>query len=124
MNKILLVDDSGTMRKILMRVLRQAEIDCDGFLEASNGAEGLEFLNSEPGVSLVLCDFNMPVMNGLEFVKSVRAIEARKTLPIVMVTTEGGAEMVKNAMDAGASGYVTKPFTPESIKTALVALGK
>lgn len=124
MSKILIVDDSATMRKILMRVIRQAGVDTEGFLEASNGQEGLERLAADGTIDLVLSDVNMPVMNGVDFVKAVRALAVRATLPIVMVTTEGGEAMVKTAMDAGASGYVTKPFTPESIKSALVGLGK
>lgn len=124
MSKILIVDDSATMRKILMRVIRQAGVDCEGFLEASNGQEGLERLNGDASVELVLSDVNMPVMNGIDFVKAVRAQPARNQVPILMVTTEGSEAMLKTAMDAGASGYVTKPFTPESIKSALVGLGK
>lgn len=124
MSKILIVDDSATMRKILMRVIRQAGVDTEGFLEASNGQEGLERLAADGTIDLVLSDVNMPVMNGVDFVKAVRALGAKATVPIVMVTTEGGEAMVKTAMEAGASGYVTKPFTPESIKSALVGLGK
>jgi two-component system chemotaxis response regulator CheY len=124
MSKILIVDDSATMRKILMRVIRQAGVDCDGFVEASNGAEGLERLGAEAGVALVLSDINMPVMNGVDFVKAIRSQPSREKLTILMVTTEGSETMVKTAMDAGASGYVTKPFTPESIKSALVGLGR
>ena len=124
MSKILIVDDSATMRKILMRVIRQAGVDTEGFLEASNGQEGLERLASDGTIDLILSDINMPVMNGVDFVKAVRALADKAKLPIVMVTTEGGEAMVKTAMDSGASGYVTKPFTPESIKSALVGLGK
>jgi two-component system chemotaxis response regulator CheY len=124
MSKILIVDDSATMRKILMRVIRQAGVETEGFLEAANGQEGLERLAADGTVDLVLSDVNMPVMNGVDFVKAVRALAAKASVPIVMVTTEGGEAMVKTAMEAGASGYVTKPFTPESIKSALVGLGK
>lgn len=124
MSKILIVDDSATMRKILMRVIRQAGIDCEGFLEAGNGAEGIERLNADPDIKLILSDVNMPVMSGIEFVKAIRTQPAKNGVPIIMVTTEGGEAMVKTAMDAGASGYVTKPFTPESIQAALGALAK
>ncbi|MSR63054.1 MAG: response regulator [Planctomycetes bacterium] len=124
MSKILIVDDSATMRKILMRVIRQAGIACEGFMEASNGSEGLERLNAEAGVQLVLSDINMPVMNGIDFVKAVRAQPDRGNITILMVTTEGSEAMVKTAMEAGASGYVTKPFTPETIRAALEGIGK
>jgi two-component system, chemotaxis family, chemotaxis protein CheY len=124
MNKILIVDDSATMRKILMRAIRQAGVECDAFFEAANGAEGLERLNAEASIDVVLSDVNMPVMNGIDFVKAVRAQAQKNTVPILMVTTEGGEAMLKTAMEAGASGYVTKPFTPETLKSALNALGK
>jgi len=124
MSKILIVDDSATMRKILMRVIRQAGVETEGFLEAGNGQEGLERLAADGTIDLILSDVNMPVMNGVDFVKSVRALASKPGIPIVMVTTEGGEAMVKTAMEAGASGYVTKPFTPESLKSALVGLGK
>ena len=122
MSKILIVDDSATMRKILMRVIRQAGVDCEGFVEASNGVEGLERLTAEASVDLVLSDVNMQVMNGIDFVKAIRSQPTREKLPILMVTTEGGETMVKTALEAGASGYVTKPFTPETIKSALIGV--
>lgn len=122
MSKILIVDDSATMRKILMRSLRQAGIDCEAFLEAANGAEGLAQLNADAAIDVVLSDVNMPVMNGLDFVKAVRARAERSSVPILMVTTEGSDASVKSALDAGASGYLTKPFTPESLKTAFDGL--
>ena len=124
MKKILIVDDSATMRKILMRVVRQAGVEAEGFLEAANGAEGLERLSADGTIDLILSDVNMPVMNGVDFVRAVRALAARVSVPIVMVTTEGGEAMVESALEAGASGYVTKPFTPESLRAALVGLGK
>lgn len=124
MSKILIVDDSMTMRRILMRSIRQAGVECEGFLEASNGAEGLERLAADADVQLVLADVNMPVMNGIDFVKAARSQPTKYTMPILMVTSEGGDAMVKTAMEAGASGCVTKPFTPEALKSALDRLGK
>ena len=119
MKKLLIVDDSSTMRKIIMRVLRQSEIAVEKIIEASNGVEGLEQLASNPDVQLVLSDINMPEMNGLEFVKAVRGSHGKEDLPMVMITTEGGEAMVNEAMSNGANAYVTKPFTPESIRDAL-----
>lgn len=121
MNKVLIVDDSATMRKIITRVLRQAEIPCSTVLEAGNGIEGLAKLQSDPDIELILSDINMPEMNGVDFVKAVRVTYAKEKLPMIMVTTEGGEAMMKNALDLGANGYVTKPFTPESIRRALEA---
>ena len=119
MNKILIVDDSATMRKIIMRVLRQADFKADTVLEASNGVEGLERLVSDPDIQLILSDINMPEMNGIDFVKAVRTKHDAGSMPMVMITTEGGETMVQNALDCGANGYVTKPFTPESIRAEL-----
>lgn len=108
---ILLVDDSGVMRKLVSKALRQAGLDINGTSEAANGQEGLEALSAGP-VDLVLCDWNMPVMDGLTFVT-----EARKSseVPIIMLTTESGEDKMTAAVDAGANGYITKPFTPEKL---------
>lgn len=119
MNKILIVDDSATMRKIIMRVLRQADFKADTILEAGNGVEGLERLVSDPDIQLILSDINMPEMNGIDFVKAVRTKHDAGAMPMLMITTEGGEAMVQNALDSGANGYVTKPFTPESIRAEL-----
>ncbi|MBM3986652.1 MAG: response regulator [Planctomycetes bacterium] len=121
MNKVLIVDDSATMRKIITRVLRQAEIPCASVVEAGNGVEGMARLQSDPDIDLILSDINMPEMNGVDFVKAVRATRAKEALPMIMVTTEGGEAMMNNALALGANGYVTKPFTPESIRAALEA---
>jgi len=117
MNKLMIVDDSSTMRKIIMRVLRQADIACDSIVEAGNGVEALEALTSNPDVELILSDVNMPEMNGIDLVKNVR--DQGKSIPIIMITTEGGDSMREKAMDNGANGYVCKPFTPETIRSAL-----
>jgi len=119
MRKVLIVDDSATMRKILMRSLRQAEIKLEEILEAGNGIEALAQIASNPEIELILSDINMPEMGGIDLVKNVRATKNADQLPILMVTTEGGSGMVAAAMDSGANGYVTKPFTPEALKDAI-----
>ncbi|MBK7641983.1 MAG: response regulator [Planctomycetes bacterium] len=119
MNKVLIVDDSSTMRKIIMRVLRQAEIAVDNVIEAGNGVEGLAALGANPDIGLILSDVNMPEMNGIDFVKAIRSSHTKEQLPVIMVTTEGGGAMVNTAMELGANGYVCKPFTPDSIRSAL-----
>ena len=119
MNKLMIVDDSSTMRKIIKRVLRQAEIAVDNILEAGNGVEALEQLTANPDIALILSDVNMPEMNGIDLVKKVREAHQKDNLPVIMVTTEGGQAMVDSAMESGANGYVTKPFTPDSIRNAL-----
>lgn len=119
MNKILIVDDSATMRKIIMRVLRQAGFKIENFVEAANGVEGLSTLVANPDVALVLSDINMPQMDGIAFVKAVRTKHDKKALPMIMISTESGNAMVQNAIDSGANGYVAKPFTPDRIREAL-----
>lgn len=119
MQKLLIVDDSATMRKIIMRVLRQAQIPVDEILEAGNGKEGLQRLVANPDIQMVLSDINMPEMNGIEFVKAVRTRKSKDELPMIMITTEGGDQMIETAIGEGANGYVTKPFTPDSIRSAL-----
>ena len=109
--KILLVDDSPVMRKMVSRSLRQAGLDIDEVLEAGNGKEALTVLQAN-APDVVICDWNMPEMNGLEFVQ-----EARKTYqtPIIMLTTEGTEDRINQAISAGANAYVTKPFTPDKL---------
>ena len=113
--KVLVVDDSGVMRKMITRSLRQTGLDLSVTDEAENGVQGLSVLGSKE-IDLVLCDWNMPEMNGLEFIKEAR--KAYKT-PIVMLTTESSREKVMEAMEAGADGYVTKPFTPDKLTEKL-----
>ena len=119
MTGILIVDDSATMRKIIMRALRQAGVDIDTVHQAANGAEALEQLGSNPDVGLVLCDVNMPEMSGIELVRKIRENHKSEALPIIMITTEGGDAMRKEAIEEGANGYVSKPFTPETILSTL-----
>ncbi len=118
--RILIVDDSKVMRTIVARSLRQAGLDVKERMEAGNGQEGLEALRKQPA-DLILCDWNMPVMDGLTFVKSVRAEPSPKikSIPIIMVTTEGGEDRIGAAMKAGANGHVKKPFTPAAMKEVL-----
>lgn len=115
---ILIVDDSAAIRKILQRVLRQAEVPLGEVFEAGDGVEALEVLKNKP-VGLVLSDINMPNMDGLELLSKMRAQHAWDKVPIVMVSTEGTQAKVLEAVERGASGYVRKPFTAEQIKEKL-----
>jgi len=112
---ILIVDDSSVMRKIVERSLRQAGLAIAQVLEAGNGAEALAAVQQNR-VHLILCDINMPVMDGLEFVKQLPRVENAKGVPVVMITTEGSEGHVVQALSAGARGYIRKPFTPEQVK--------
>jgi two-component system, chemotaxis family, chemotaxis protein CheY len=123
MNSIraLIVDDSSVMRKIVERSLRQAGIDLKQVLEAGNGAEALTILQDN-SVDLILCDINMPVMDGLEFVKQLSGVDNAKGVPIVMITTEGSESHVLQALSCGAQGYIRKPFTPDQVREHVIPL--
>jgi two-component system, chemotaxis family, chemotaxis protein CheY len=119
--RALIVDDSSVMRKIIERSLRQAGLGFTAVLEAGNGAEALTLLAGNR-VELILCDINMPVMNGIEFVKQLSAVENARGVPIVMITTEGSESQVVQALSAGARGYIRKPFTAEQLKEQVLPL--
>jgi len=119
--RTLIVDDSSVMRKIVERALRQAGLNLQAVHEASSGAEGLDVLKAQP-VDLILSDINMPVMDGLEFVRQIRAQNLAPGVPVVMITTESSEEHVKQAIQAGARGYIRKPFTAEQVKERVLPL--
>lgn len=119
--KTLIVDDSSVMRKIVERSLRQAGLGIDQVFEAGNGAEALAAVQANK-VDLILCDINMPVMDGLEFVKQLPKIEQAKGVPVVMITTEGSEGHVVQALSAGAAGYIRKPFTADQVKEHVLPL--
>lgn len=113
--KILLVDDSGTMRKIQRNVL-----DSMGYkdvVEAEDGEQAIfRMKENNFQIDLILCDWNMPKMDGITLVRKLSAVPNLARIPILMVTTEGEKEKVVEALKAGAKGYVVKPFTPDQLK--------
>lgn len=117
----LIVDDSSVMRKIVERSLRQAGVDSLIVLEAGSGVEGLEVLKARK-VDLILSDINMPAMDGLEFVRQLRKQRLAEGVPVVMITTESSEEHVKQAIEAGAIGYIRKPFTADQVKQKVLSL--
>jgi two-component system chemotaxis response regulator CheY len=119
--RALIVDDSSVMRKIVERSLRQAGLDTLLVLEAGTGLEGLEALRAER-VDLILTDINMPSMDGLEFVRQIKAQNLAPGVPVIMITTESSEEHVKEAIHAGARGYIRKPFTAEQVKERVLPL--
>jgi two-component system chemotaxis response regulator CheY len=119
--RVLIVDDSSVMRKIVGRSLRQAGLELQEVLEASNGSEALTMAREHP-LDLILSDINMPMMDGLEFVRQLRASEGDQHVPVVMITTEAGEDRVVQAVSNGASGYIRKPFTPDQIKERVIPL--
>jgi two-component system chemotaxis response regulator CheY len=115
------VDDSAAIRKILQRVLGQAEIPVGTVYEAGDGTAALEILKTQQ-VGLVLSDINMPNMDGLQLLSQIKANDQWRKLPVIMITTEGAAAKVQEAVALGATGYVRKPFTAEQIKEKLTGL--
>lgn len=118
---VLIVDDSAAIRKILQRVLRQADVPVGEVYEAGDGLEALEALKGKH-VDLVFADINMPNMDGLQLLGKIKSEEAWKKLPVVMVTTEGGQTKVMAAVELGAAGYVRKPFTADQIRQTLAGI--
>jgi two-component system chemotaxis response regulator CheY len=119
--RALIVDDSSVMRKIVERALRQAGIGTLVVHEASSGTEGLEVLRSA-SVDVILSDINMPAMDGLEFVRQIQAQKLAPGVPVIMITTESSEEHVRQAITAGARGYLRKPFTAEQVKERVLPL--
>jgi two-component system, chemotaxis family, chemotaxis protein CheY len=118
---VLIVDDSAAIRKILQRVLRQTDIPIGEVFEAGDGVEALKTL-SVHHVNLILSDINMPNMDGLQLLAQLKQNDKWKSVPIIMITTEGGQGKVLEAVQLGAAGYVRKPFTAEQIKEKLSGL--
>lgn len=117
--RVLVIDDSRAIRIIIGSILKELGMDV---LEAANGREGLARLAEEPEIELALVDWNMPVMNGLEFIQAVRAQPSFNHIRIMMVTTETEQSQVIRALEAGANEYLMKPFTKEVLVAKLSLL--
>ncbi len=115
---VLLVDDSSTMRKIVGRSLRQAGIDFDNIYEASDGQEALDLLEKE-SVDIVLSDINMPNMDGISFLREKATRDNIKGIPVLMISTETGEDIIGEAKSLGAVGALKKPFTAEIVNEVL-----
>jgi len=114
--KIIAVDDSPTMRRIIINTLKRA-----GFtdvIEANDGKDALAKMKVEKP-NLVITDWNMPEMDGLTFVTTLRGMDEFKTLPILMVTTRSVKDDIVEAMKAGVNNYIVKPFTPDTLKAKI-----
>ena len=118
---ILIVDDSMPMRTVLKRSLAAAGYGGSRILEASNGKEALTVLKGE-WVDLIMTDYNMPEMNGLSFLKTVKTEALCKEIRVIVISTEGNDLQIKEFMDSGAAGYITKPFTPEALRDLIVSI--
>jgi len=115
--KLLVVDDSSTMRRIIKNTLQR--LGFDDVLEAEHGVEAWQIMERTPDINVLITDWNMPEMNGLELVRKVRAEKKYEGMPIIMVTTEGGKAEVITALKAGVNNYIVKPFTPQVLKEKL-----
>jgi two-component system chemotaxis response regulator CheY len=118
--RALVVEDSKTIRMILCEYLRKMDIQV---VEAADGREALERLKEMSPPDLVLVDWNMPVMNGIDFIRAVRELQIFDPLPLIMVTTNSESEHVGTAMEAGANEYIQKPCTFEALREKLDRLG-
>jgi len=112
---VLVVDDSAMMRKVVLRVLKMADVEFESVLEAGDGDQALALLRTNT-VALIMCDINMPNMSGLQLLQQVKEEKLAIGVPIVMVTTENSEPQVRQAILAGARGYIRKPFTVDHIK--------
>jgi two-component system chemotaxis response regulator CheY len=115
---VLLVDDSETMRAMIRRVIKLSGFEADNIYEASNGREALEVLDKN-WVDLVLTDIHMPEMDGLEFLRLLRANPVLARLPVIVVTSEGSEQPLREALALGAKTCLRKPFTPEKVRQVL-----
>lgn len=121
MRKALVVDDSRAIRGILKRILTGAGFEV---AEAEDGVQAMRALKEEARVFSLLCtDYNMPNMNGIDLLRRMRRLPFRKELPAIMITTETHVQSIENAINAGASEYLMKPFTPEMVMDKLRLLG-
>ena len=115
---VLIVDDSTPMRAVIKKVVKASGFNVGQILEASDGREAIELLNSE-WLDLVLTDYNMPDMDGLELLEYMQKDETFQSIPVVMITTEGSQQRVEEFLEKGATAYIKKPFAPEEIKQKL-----
>jgi len=118
-NKILIVDDSATVRQQVGLALQQAGFET---VEANDGVQGLEAVQADASIAAVICDVNMPRMNGLDMVRAVKAQGRFADLPIVMLTTEGQPSLIREAREAGAKGWIIKPFKAVQLVAAVQKL--
>ena len=118
--RAMVIDDSRAIRLILGKMLKELGFEV---IDAENGAVAMERLKTSEKLDIALVDWNMPEMNGYEFVCEVRKDDAYKDLPLMMVTTETEMSQVVKALEAGANEYVMKPFTKEMITEKLTLMG-
>lgn len=117
--KVLVVDDSATVRQQVSQALTRVGFEV---LEAADGQIGADVIDGDSTISVVICDINMPRMNGIEMLVNVKSQEKNAALPILMLTTDGQPALIKKAKEAGARGWIVKPFNPAQLVTAVQKL--
>ncbi len=115
---VLIVDDSAAMRSVIKRVIQLSGFKIDKGLEAENGREALEVLGTQ-WVDVIISDINMPEMNGLEMLSELKQNSLYAEIPIIIISTEGSEERIKEALALGARGFIQKPFLPEELRAKL-----
>ena len=118
---MLIVDDSLPMRSVIMKAIKASGFGTANFFQASDGRDALRILKDE-WLDLVITDFNMPDMNGLELISEMKKDDDLSSVPVIVVTTEGSEQRVAEFLEKGAAAYVKKPFTPEIIKEKLTQI--
>ncbi len=119
--KILIVDDSLPMRSVIKKTIKASGFNTSEFYEAEDGESALKVLDSN-WLDIVVTDYNMPVMNGIELIQEMKKNEMFKEIPVLVITTEGNQQKIDAFIKSGATGYIKKPFTPEEIKIKLTEI--
>ncbi len=115
---ILVVDDSRAMRAVIKKIVTMSGFKMDKCLEAGNGREALETL-ADQWVDVIISDINMPEMNGLELLKCLKADDCYREIPVIMISTDGSTERMRESLVSGARGFIKKPFFPEDLRNTL-----
>jgi two-component system, chemotaxis family, chemotaxis protein CheY len=115
---ILIVDDSNSIRAVIKKIVMLSGFQMDKCIEAGNGKQALDLL-ADNWVDVIISDINMPEVNGLELLDRLAQNETLKEIPVIMITTEGSDQRMKEAFARGAKGFIKKPFLPEEIKKVL-----
>ncbi len=118
--KVLIVDDSSTMRRIIKNAL--TNFGLNNLLEAEDGASAWRIMSTTDDISVLITEWKMPNMSGIELVRKIRSHDKYSAIPVVMITTEGGKSEVITALKAGVSSYIVKPFTPQILREKLESI--
>ncbi|HHE64857.1 MAG TPA: response regulator [Bacteroidetes bacterium] len=118
---ILVVDDSLPMRSIIIKTIKASGFKTSNFFEAGNGAEALEILKNQ-WLDLVITDYNMPGMNGMELIREMKKDSIFNSIPVLVVSTEGSRQKMKEFQEKGVADYIRKPFVPEEIKLKITQI--